>query len=66
MKTTLYQLMRDHGDRQAEVAKVLGVSESTFNLKLSGKRDFKVSEAKCLAKRYDLTPEEICEVFFDD
>lgn len=37
-------LMREKGVTQAELAKKIGMAESTLNLKLSGKTDFKTDE----------------------
>lgn len=49
----------EHGESQADVARVLGVSEPTYNQKELGKRDFSLDEAIKLAKYYGKTLDEI-------
>lgn len=60
---TLNQVMREYGDTQREVAKLLGITESTMSLKVNGKAEFKASEIAVLSERYALTPEEVSQVF---
>ena len=53
------------GDTQKDVADALGVTEQTVGDKLNGVSDFKQSEIKILIDRYDLTPEQVNDIFFD-
>ena len=46
------------------VARVLGISTSTLNNKLSGRTDFKVSEADSLSSLLELTPAQRDLCFF--
>ena len=62
---TLAQTIKEFGDTQEEVAKYLGITQSTLSWKINGKAEFKQSEIKSLAERYLLSPEEIAEVFFE-
>lgn len=50
----------------ADVAKAIGVNESTFSLKMSGKRDFYTHEVKKIAKVLHLNKEEVFLIFFAD
>ena len=62
---TLAQTIKEFGDTQEEVAKYLGITQSTLSWKINGKAEFKQSEIKSLAERYLLNPEEIAEIFFE-
>lgn len=53
------------GDTQKDVADALGVTEQTIGDKLNGVSDFKQTEIKTLIDRYDLTPEQVNDIFFD-
>ena len=48
---------------QNELAKLLGISNPSVVNKLKGKQDFKVSEIRLFAKEYDLSPQQICDIF---
>ena len=54
-----------HGDTQADLAKVLSIGTNTLSFKISEKNDFKQSEIEIIAKRYNLTADEIKEIFFN-
>lgn len=61
---SLVETIREFGDTQNELARMLGVTESTMSWKINGKAEFKQSEIKAIADRYDLTGEEIKSMFF--
>lgn len=61
---SLVETIREYGDTQSELARVLGVTKSTLSWKINGKAEFKQSEIKAIADRYDLTGEEIEAMFF--
>lgn len=61
---SLVETIREFGDTQNELARVLGVTKSTLSWKINGKAEFKQSEIKAIADRYDLTGEEIEAMFF--
>lgn len=61
---SLVETIREFGDTQSELARVLGVTKSTLSWKINGKAEFKQSEIKTIADRYDLTGEEIEAMFF--
>lgn len=60
---SLFETIREFGDTQSELARALGVTESTLSWKINGKAEFKQSEIKAIAARYDLTAEEIKSMF---
>lgn len=47
----------------ADIARLLNVSRSTASTKLNGKAEFKQSEIAKIAKHYNLTAENIKEIF---
>lgn len=61
---TLRETIREYGDTQTELARVLGISISTMSWKLNGKAEFTQSEIKAIADRYSLTAKEVKEMFF--
>lgn len=61
---SLFETIREFGDTQGELARILGVTESTLSWKINGRSEFKQSEIKAIADRYDLTGEEIKSIFF--
>ena len=61
---SLFETIREFGDTQGELARMLGVTESTLSWKINGKAEFKQSEIKAIADRYGLTGEEIKSMFF--
>lgn len=50
---------------QDDVAKRLGIDRSTFNLKLNGKREFLISEAKILVEILDIDIIQFYSIFFN-
>ena len=61
---SLVETIREFGDTQSELARTLGVTESTLSWKINGKAEFKQSEIKAIVDRYDLTGEEVKSMFF--
>lgn len=61
---TLRETIREYGDTQTELARVLGISISTMSWKLNGKAEFTQSEIKAITDRYSLTAKEVKEMFF--
>jgi DNA-binding XRE family transcriptional regulator len=53
------------GDTTESLAEVLGISRQTLSAKINGKIDFWQSEMKIIIVRYDLTPEETHQMFFN-
>lgn len=65
-KNLLEAKMKIYGDTQKDLAEVIGISLQTFNLKLNGKSEFTRDEIQKIKVRYNLTAEEIDEIFFAD
>ena len=61
---SLFETIREFGDIQGELARMLGVTESTLSWKINGRSEFRQSEIKAIADRYGLTGEEIKSMFF--
>lgn len=49
MYSKLKGLMMENNFTQNQMAKILGISVSTFNQKINGKSDFTIQEAKKIA-----------------
>ena len=56
----------ESGMNQEQIAKMLGVSLCTFNYKLNGTSEFKVSEIKKLAELLKMENETMVKIFFAD
>ncbi len=56
----------ESGMNQEQIAKMLGVSLSTFNYKLNGVSEFKASEIKKLAELLKMKDETMVKIFFAD
>ena len=63
-KNLLEAKMKIHGDIQNDLAEVIGISVAAFNYKLNGKREFTTTEIQKIRERYNLTDEEVVEIFF--
>lgn len=61
---SLFETIREFGDTQGELARMLGVTESTLSWKINGRSEFRQSEIKAIVDRYGLTGEEIKSMFF--
>lgn len=64
-KNHFKSIMVLNGDTQKTVADALNVSEQTVGDKVNGISDFKQSEIKVLIDRWNLTPSQVDEIFFN-
>lgn len=55
-----------HGDSQTDLAEALDITKNTMTNKMQKKNEFKQSEIDLIAKRYDLTADELKEIFFNE
>lgn len=55
--------MIDRKDRIANVANLIGISESNLYRKLSGSIEFKISEMKSICEVLNFSQEEINDIF---
>lgn len=54
-----------HGDTQSKLAEALGMSISALSLRINGHgKGFLQSEMDAIKRRYNLTAEEMDEIFF--
>lgn len=56
------------GDRQEDLARAIGLSLSRLNAKINstGGAEFKLTEIHAIKIRYQLTNEELVNIFFED
>ena len=55
-----------YGDSQSDLAKALGISLSRLNAKINcNNADFRQNEILFICERYDLSSEEVNEIFFE-
>lgn len=61
----LLSKMKLFGDRQQDLADALGLSLTRTNAKINNKNDaeFTMSEMQVIRNRYNLTPEEVDQIF---
>lgn len=66
MKVKLFKSkMALNGDDIESLSEFLGVSRQTLSAKINGKYQFKQNEITKIAARWNLTPEDVYEVFHD-
>ncbi|MBR3645841.1 MAG: hypothetical protein IKN54_05435 [Lachnospiraceae bacterium] len=65
-KNELRAAMARFGDKQDDLANVLGLSSSGMSVKIAGKVDFKRNEMELIILRYKLSPDEVRRIFFAD
>lgn len=53
-----------HGDTVVSLAEHLGINRQNASIKVNGKRDFKQSEIAKIVEKYDLTFDEVREIFW--
>lgn len=53
------------GDTQNDLAMALDVSRATLSFKMNQRTNFKQSEIEIISKRYDLSSDEIKQIFFN-
>ena len=58
--------MKRHGDTGGTLAKALGISQSTFSSKKSGKSEFSQKEMSAIISRYSLSGDRMMEIFFTE
>lgn len=51
------------GDTNYSLAQALNISPQAFSLKLNGEREFKQEEIKIIQDRYNLSPDEVVDIF---
>ena len=61
----LRSIMVLHGDTNATLAEYIGIAERSFSSKINENgTEFKQNEIVAIRKRYSLTDEQVCQIFF--
>lgn len=65
-KNMLRSIMVLHGDTNTDLAEHLGISTSTLSCKMNETNgaEFNQTEIRIIKNRYDLTPEQVVQIFF--
>lgn len=65
-KNKLVSKMKLYGDTQESLAEAIGISVQRLNAKINqtGGAEFTMSEIRAIKIRYNLTSEEVDEIFF--
>lgn len=66
MEDRLKQYMKSKRIKQYEIAQVLGITQRSVSKKMRGSSDFKLGEARKIAKAWKMEPTEIVNVFFGE
>lgn len=62
----LRSIMVLNGDTNASLAEYIGITERSFSSKINENgTEFKQNEITAIKKRYDLSDEQVCSIFFN-
>ena len=64
-KAKLIQIMKQHHDRQEDLAKEVGLSRTRLSAKINGRASFTQPEILAIKIRYSLSAGQIDEIFFN-
>lgn len=65
-KNELKAVMARFGDKQDDLANVLGLTSSGLSMKMTDRVDFRRNEIEMIITHYQLTPDEVQRIFFAD
>lgn len=65
MKHRLREIMEKFGHTQNDLADLLGITYQSVSIKLNGKKDFTQSEIYNIIQYYELTPDQVINIFFN-
>lgn len=65
MKHKLREVLERFGHTQNNLAELLGITYQSVSIKLNGKKDFTQSEIFKIIVCYELTPEQVIDIFFN-
>lgn len=63
MKEKLKEVIKKNNDTMEDLANYLDIAYQTFSKKMNGHVDFNRVEIKKIRARYNMTPEEVVDVF---
>ena len=63
-KRELRAVMARHGDRNEDLARIIGITAPSFSDKINGKSDFRQKEIQAIVSRYHLNDAELARIFF--
>lgn len=66
MKNKLRGMILYKNDTLPELAKALKMSQATLSSKMNSKTEFSRQDIMRIKNRYNLTPEEVDNIFFND
>ena len=65
MKHKLRAILEKYGHTQNDLAKMLGLTYQSVSIKMNGHKDFTQSEILMIMACYELTPDEVVDIFFN-
>lgn len=65
MKYRLKAVLERFGQTQNDLAELLGITYQSVSIKLNGHKDFTQTEIFKIMCFYELTPEEVVDIFFN-
>jgi len=65
MKHKLRAVLDRYGHTQNNLAELLGITYQSVSIKLNGHKDFTQTEIYKIAQFYELTADELMDIFFD-
>lgn len=64
LKQKLHTILAEHGDTQINLAEILDITYQSVSIKVNGHKDFTQSEIYTIMVHYNLTPDEVIDIFF--
>jgi len=65
MKHKLRLVLERFGQTQNDLAELLGITYQSVSIKLNGRKDFTQSEIFKIIYCFNLTPDEVMDIFFN-
>lgn len=65
MKDKIKVVLERFGQTQNDLAELLGISYQSVSIKLNGHKDFTQTEIFKIMVMFNLTPEEVVDIFFN-
>jgi antitoxin component HigA of HigAB toxin-antitoxin module len=62
-KVLLKSIMKTHGDCNADLASAINMSAPNFSTIWNGRADFSLKRIKIISKRYNLSAQQVYDIF---